>query len=276
MQKKRAILSTVLVIFGGLSAAACDAQAPLLRSVLENPIPAPVDASKPIATQPALPSPVPSGAPDSPPLTPPIALIYGGPGVLTGADDTLELATHVAELAGFETVEVRGRVDTDLLNRASVWVQPGGPNLYADRFMNGNGMTTQVRDFVNRGGGYVGFCGGAYSAMNNLRLIKGSAWRYDEYTMKIPIVWLGAVRFLHFEHGPYIQLAANANAEVVGRYEDGTIAAARANYGRGKVFISGPHPEASQTWPPIADADGSDQEIAIGMLREVAAVPAAF
>ena len=261
-----------------LSAVSCneipDVALPILDGPSDPAPPAPAPTPTPTATP--TPTPTPSSHPTPTPTpstgAPPIALVYSGPGVLTGADDTLELAKHVAVSAGFRVITVDSYVDPSVLNSASVWVQPGGPNLSADSYMNRTGMADQVRDFVHRGGGYVGFCGGAFSAVNNLELIQGSAWNYSATTGKIPIMWLGATRYIHFEHGPYINLS-DENVEVIGRYANGSVAAARAAYGRGKVFISGVHPEASGTWPPTRDPDGLDQFLAIGMIQEVAAVP---
>jgi hypothetical protein len=51
------------------------------------------------------------------------------------------------------------------------------------------------------------------------------------------------------------------------------VAAARARYGKGHVFISGPHPEASRYWPPTWDPDGLDNDLAVEMIREVAGRP---
>lgn len=198
----------------------------------------------------------------------PVAIVYGGPGVLPGPDDTLERAVYVAEMAGFEAVIVTEPVDLKLLSRARVWIQPGGPNLSADQHMNANGMSRQVREFVSKGGGYVGFCGGAFSAVNNLGLIKGSAWNYDEWTGKIPILWMGHTRYMHFEHGPYILLSGN-KAEAVGLYADDYVTAARGTYGKGRVFISGVHPEASWGWEPAEDPDGLDTDLAIYMIQWV-------
>lgn len=248
---------------------------------------APTPEQQPITASPILPttqtdtSPAPIQAlPVAPPVSPPtskarpIALVYGGPGVLTGRDDTLERAEFVAGAAGFKVIEVTGPVDPAVLNSASVWVQPGGPNLSADSYMNGNGMADQVRDFVSRGGGYVGFCGGAFSALNNLGLIPGSAWNLKLPTEKVPVNWLGKIRYIHFEDGPYLILTDKA-AEVVGTYANGSIAVARSHYGKGEVFISGVHPEANSDWPPTYDPDGPDVDLAVGMIREVAAVPSA-
>jgi glutamine amidotransferase-like uncharacterized protein len=60
---------------------------------------------------------------------------------------------------------------------------------------------------------------------------------------------------------------------VVATYANGSTAAARAHYGKGEVFISGVHPEANSDWPPTYDPDGSDVDLAIGMIQEVAALP---
>ncbi|MGK5081774.1 BPL-N domain-containing protein [Bdellovibrionota bacterium FG-1] len=242
------------------------------------PTPTPTPTQTPTSTPSATPtpaataSPTPIPTPSASPSLPPIALVYGGPGVLTGEDDTLIRAELVAQAAGFRVIEVTQPVELAVLNSASIWIQPGGPNLYADAFMNRNGMADQVRDFVNRGGGYVGFCGGAFSAVNNLGLIKGSAYNWNHPTEKVAINWLGTTHYIHFEHGPYIVLA-DKTVEVVGTYPNGWITAVRGHYGKGEVFISGVHPEASETWPPTYDPDGSDVPLAIGMMQEVAAQP---
>jgi glutamine amidotransferase-like uncharacterized protein len=225
--------------------------------------PAPVPVAPPVATVPA---PVPTNRAQ------PIALVYGGPGVLTGPDDTLVRAKFVAAAAGFKVVEVDEPVDPAVLNSASVWIQPGGPNLSADSFMNRNGMADQVRDFVTRGGGYVGFCGGAFSAINNLGLIPGSAWNLKQATEKVPVTWLGKVRYIHFEDGPYLVLT-DKSTEVVGTYANGDVAVARGHYGKGEVFISGVHPEAGPDWTPTYDPDGPDTDLAVSMIQEVAAIP---
>lgn len=216
----------------------------------------------------------PTTAPIPPSSGKPIALVYGGPGVLFGTGDTLDMARTVAGQAGFQVITVTEPVSIATLNSASVWIQPGGPNLSADSYMNGNGMADQVRDFVKRGGGYVGFCGGAFSAVNNLDLIPGSAWNLNETTRKIPINWQGSIRYIHFQNGPYMNLSSPAT-EVIATYANGSVAAARGTYGKGKVFLSGIHPEANKYWPPTYDPDGLDQDLAVSMINYVAALPSA-
>jgi hypothetical protein len=201
----------------------------------------------------------------------PLAIVYGGPGTLLGPGDTLESALIAAQEAGFETKVITEPVDEATLARARLWVQPGGPNLAADEHMNANGLTLQVREFVRQGGGYVGFCGGAFSAVNNLHLVQGSAWNLGSPTVpaKLPINWQGRTRYLHFEYGPYIQLE-DPNFEVIANYPNGEVAAVRGHFGKGEVFITGVHPEAGPGWNPMEDPDGLDHDLAIGMMREVA------
>jgi glutamine amidotransferase-like uncharacterized protein len=89
----------------------------------------------------------------------------------------------------------------------------------------------------------------------------------------VPVKWLGVTRYIHFQGGPYIELS-DKSAQVVGTYPDGSAAVVKSHYGKGEVFISGVHPEANSDWPPTYDPDGSDVDLAVGMIREVAALPA--
>jgi len=204
-----------------------------------------------------------------------IALVFGGDG--TENDDptgTLYSAVYVTRLAGFEPVIITDKVPQDLLSRASVWIQPGGPNFYQSRHMLRTGVFQQVKDFVAAGGGFVGFCGGGYMAQSTngygLGLLPGNAYRHDQYTIKTEVSWKGQKRFLHFEHGPQFERASGV--EVVATYSwNGAPAAVRGQYGGGKVFLSGPHPEALDDWEPVVDPDGTDHDLAIEMIQSAAA-----
>jgi glutamine amidotransferase-like uncharacterized protein len=202
--------------------------------------------------------------------TPPLALVYSGPGVLDGVDDTLERAEFVAREAGFQVVRTNKPVPDSLLRKARLWVQPGGPNFEADTYMSNNGMAEQVRSWVQAGGGFVSFCGGTYSAFNSLKLMKGQARTFDAETSKQPIQWFGKLHYIHFETGPYLILHS-PTTQVVGTYSDGKVAVARDFYGNGRVFVSGVHPEASPFWSPAEDPDGLDTALAIEMIQWVTA-----
>ncbi len=79
---------------------------------------------------------------------------------------------------------------------------------------------------------------------------------------------------MYWEGGPYFIPPLPPGIEVVGQYENqgiaGEAAAIRANYGRGRVFVSGFHPEAPQSWRDfyrLIDPDGVDFQFAEDMLR---------
>jgi glutamine amidotransferase-like uncharacterized protein len=200
----------------------------------------------------------------------PLALIWGGDG--TENDDptgTLNSAVYSARQAGFDVQIVTGDLPTSTFNRASVWIQPGGPNFTQAYDMIAHHLFEQIRTFVAAGGGYVGFCGGAYMAQSQtylgLGLLPGQAPRHGEYTHKTEVNWKGARRFIHFEHGP--ELVKGNGIDVVASYAwNGAPAAIRGKYGKGRVFITGAHPEALPDWEPVEDPDGPDIDLAVSMI----------
>jgi glutamine amidotransferase-like uncharacterized protein len=62
-------------------------------------------------------------------------------------------------------------------------------------------------------------------------------------------------------------------AETVALYSDGSVAAVLAGYGKGKAFVSGPHPEATIDW---LEEDGlsshgwsSSMDLAVEALKDL-------
>jgi glutamine amidotransferase-like uncharacterized protein len=203
-----------------------------------------------------------------------LALVFGGDG--TGSDDpsgTLASAVNAAQAAGFEVQVVTTLLPVETLTQASLWIQPGGPNFDQAADMQRSGVFQQVRDFVASGGGYVGYCGGAYMAQSygslGLGLLPGMAWHQGEETRKTEVIWEGKRRFIHFEYGPRFQ--TGPGIEVFATYvSNGAPAAIRGKYGQGRVVLSGPHPEAMGDWEPTEDPDGSDLDLAIEMMQSAA------
>lgn len=71
--------------------------------------------------------------------------------------------------------------------------------------------------------------------------------------------WFGESRFLYWEGGPYFEGAVPSGVETVSHYPDGSVAALRTNYGKGRVFVVGYHPEAPAFWRTyfkLSDPDG--------------------
>ena len=220
-----------------------------------------------------------------------IALVYNGVGACP--DGCSLAAANAAKAAGF-TPKIVGPEElaenaTDdevqkLFKNARVWIQPGGYAKQAYLAMTQKLRKSLVR-FIHEGGGYVGFCAGAFLTTKEigdtghpgLGIFPGKSAPYvtpvgdPRYQFSIePVSWFGMSRQIYFEQGPYLY-DLPPSVEVVALYKDGrTVAAARTHFGEGKVFISGPHPEAPQWWSETTrapDLDGTDLFLAIDMIR---------
>lgn len=237
----------------------------------------------------------------------PLALIYKGAGSCSAEEGDAgeheagcsEAAAVVAMKAGFR-VRFVGPKDlaeeateaqvTAFFKTAKVWIQPGG--VAATALFS---MTTPLQEglvkFVHSGGGYVGWCAGAFMATASLGetryaglgIFPGGTGIYRTYTESgavdyslQEITWKGKKRSIYYEGGPFLYgLENEPTASIVGLYDTGYVAAARATYGSGRVFISGPHPEAPAVWTKedgINDPDGPDLDLAIEMVRWAAKV----
>lgn len=237
----------------------------------------------------------------------PLALIYKGDGSCSAEEGDAgdheagcsEAAAVVAVKAGFRFRYVgpeeisEDATETQaaaLFQNAKVWIQPGG---YADVALFS--MTTPLREglvkFVESGGGYVGWCAGAFMATARLGetryaglgIFPGGTGIYSTYTENSSvdyslqeITWLGKKRAIYYEGGPFLYgLENEPTAKIIGLYDTGYVAAARATYGKGRVFISGPHPEAPAVWTTedgIHDPDGPDLDLAEQMVRWAAKI----
>lgn len=164
-------------------------------------------------------------------------------------------------------------------------VVPGGSggtitsNLASDTRIR---LRQAVRD---RGVGYVGFCAGAWIAVGpeasgnstasyGLAVAPGSVlpvyWPDGNSSLTAAMVPVtlagGGQRSLVWWGGPSTPEWSDG---VLGRYKDGSPAISQIRSGRGQVVISGPHPEAPQSWRATAgtDVDGLDTDIAVEMIR---------
>ena len=221
----------------------------------------------------------------------PVALVYNGKGTCQKAC-AIAMAIAVKE-AGLSPRFVSESEITEqsnpeeisaLFKDAKVWIQPGG---YAkESFLAMSGPLKQgIREFTASGGGYVGICAGAFMAteeigttgLSGLGLIPGRCATYFAHPAKPGlnysmenVRWQGEERQLYFEGGPFFY-DLNPQVEVVATYADGTSpAAVRGEYGLGRVFLSGPHPEAPEAWrtqDEVEDSDGLDLQIAVDMIK---------
>lgn len=225
-----------------------------------------------------------------------IALVYRGPGACE--DGCAEAAFEMATLAGLKAVYV-GPNDLDqsqtaqaterLFASAKVWIQPGGVSNEAYYTMTAK-MRSALYQFIKNGGGYVGFCAGAFMATSGiggtgdpgLAVIPGGTGLFRAYAENPNVVfslqnvtWKSPSgemrkRKVYFEGGPYLWgIENNPKVEIMARYFTGHVASARTVFGKGRVYVTGLHPEAPAIWSEednVHDPDGVDHDLAIEMI----------
>jgi hypothetical protein len=223
-----------------------------------------------------------------------VGLVWNGAGA---CDDDCALAgANAVTLAGLtpryvnETTPTATAADiAAIFQDAKVWVMPGGYASNEVEAMSAS-LTTALLSFISNGGGYVGWCAGSFSAdasigtihVNGLGIFPGNTEVYNttskqnSYGGSIEkLTWLNEIHYFYLEGGPnFTNLPSSV--EVVARYDDQvSVAAARTNYGNGRVFLSGVHPEAPTWWwagTGIADPDGSDLSYAADMIKWAASL----
>jgi|GEM_PF-1298522 len=230
-------------------------------------------------------TPAPSVAPSG------VALVFSGNGACT--EDCAKAGEDAATLAGLTPVAVYGNeLSTKstaeqiaaFFDNVKVWIMPGGSSRSEVASLSST-MRAALKSFVENGGGYVGWCAGAFSAtsiigttgVSGLGLIPGNTALYDTSSRQNgyggsieKTTWFNGLRYLYLEGGPYFYNLPSS-VEVVGRYDDQvSVSAVRTTYGKGRVFLTGTHPEAPSWWwkgTGISDPDGSDQSYAADMIR---------
>ncbi|MEV5986746.1 BPL-N domain-containing protein [Streptomyces sp. NPDC052051] len=191
----------------------------------------------------------------------PLALVYRGRASSPGCPEA------VAELlaAGPWNLDVRFTgpreelpLTAETLSRALVYAQPGGGTL-SPAYRKLRRQRDAIRDFVQGGGRYLGFCLGAYlaGATPGFDLLPGDTDQYisapgctihhDGNTL-VEVAWRGRPRTVFFQDGPYFVLDRNADPEVLATYPNGLPAALVTPFGAGRVGVTGPHPEATDDW----------------------------
>lgn len=218
------------------------------------------------------------------PAREPYALIYNGP---TADPASTEAISNVVQQLGL-TVRYIANLD-DLptqLGDARVFIIGGTDDdvePLLQRFTPA--LRSTLKTYLRQGGRYLGICGGAYLAslgwpeedrfVEGLALVPAQSDGYDQdFEAKIyPVTWLGETRQMYYQAGPSFALAESP--ETVARlayFEDRQLAALMSTFGAGKVAVSGPHPEAPDSWR--AEALKGDQmdrnlDLALQLLREL-------
>jgi glutamine amidotransferase-like uncharacterized protein len=224
-----------------------------------------------------------------------VALIYKGPG--SCAEDCSESPARIATQMGYEVKFVGPKnEDPTLFLDASVWIQPGG--LVRDQYkVMSQKLRQNIIKFVNGGGGYVGFCAGAFLASESYSWKSKRDGVFVEYGLNffpgkstiynsgkdpsgkeiVAAIYTSAFsdrssRQLYWEEGPvfFPTRAWKNTVEVVGLYPNKQVSAMRRTYGKGRVFVTAFHPEAPQFWRDyyhLNDSDGLDFDVVESMIR---------
>lgn len=218
------------------------------------------------------------------PAREPYALIYNGP---TADQASTEAISSVVQQLGL-TVRYIANLD-DLptqLGDARVFIIGGTDDdvePLLQRFTPA--LRTTLKTYLSQGGRYLGICGGAYLAslgwpeedrfVEGLALVPAQSDGYDQdFEAKIyPVTWLGETRQMYYQAGPSFALAESPESVArLAYFEDRQLAALMSTFGAGKVAVSGPHPEAPDSWR--AEALRGDQmnrniDLALQLLREL-------
>ncbi|MEU6367013.1 hypothetical protein ABZ876_15090 [Streptomyces sp. NPDC046931] len=193
----------------------------------------------------------------------PLALVYRGPASLPGCPEAVAglLADGPWDLdVRFTGPREELPLSAESLARAQVYAQPGGGTLRR-AYWRLRRQRGAIRDFVQGGGRYLGFCLGGYlaGATPGFGLLPGDTDQYissagssvdDERNTLVGVQWRGRPRTVFFQDGPYFVLDERADADttVLATYDNGMPAAVVSRFGAGRVGVTGPHPEATDDW----------------------------
>ncbi len=213
----------------------------------------------------------------------PLALVWDGPGACK--PNCVFGATRVALDAGFRVKYVNTRT-RDFSIFQKLWVQPGGHSATAHQSMS-NELLDHIKNFVADGGGYVGFCAGMFISTAKIGTRADEGYGFipghtellmkdsdsERAMLKVSTPKYGD-RWMYYAGGPFLTITdeelASIQGEVTARYPDGSVAGVHGHYGKGKVSVTGFHPEAGNLWKAMVgkkDKDGNDLFFAVDMIR---------
>jgi glutamine amidotransferase-like uncharacterized protein len=222
-------------------------------------------------------------------------MIYNGIGVSTSDWQATEeiVSSHSRQGRGWtyrlvNSAELNA-MSLEEIASFGVIVVPGGKGGTITSYLNSSTRLNLRRAVQEFGVGYVGFCAGAWIAVGpeadtpevasyGLAVAEGvvlsTYWPDGNTSLTADIVPVtlqdGTVRNLVWWGGPSTPewKLASGQSGVLGRYKTGQPAISQTVSGRGVVVISGPHPEAPQSWWATAgtDPDGLDWDLAERMI----------
>lgn len=209
----------------------------------------------------------------------PTVYVYSDSGACP--DGCITAVLDLAHSNGYRTVEVRA-IDLQGTNGfinprvGDLWIQPGGDAVVAARAIGVNGIE-RLRHWVGEGMNYLGFCAGAFLAdsdvddadtLPGLGLIPFQTENFlpgRHESMILNLSWNGQSRWLYFQDGPTFTAPLLGNVELIASYANHLPAVIQTQFGKGRVVLSGVHPEAPADWARddhLYDPDGVDTDLA--------------
>jgi len=187
--------------------------------------------------------------------------IYNGPGTQSIPD--VESAFRMLKIS---YVKLDKRGIKEKLNDFQVFLMPGGITEKYISSLSKDNFYQIIREFISKGGKYIGICGGVYFASKdciilrkgkrvkarglgiiNVRCLRETARRRPGRLRKIKLkkhrLTQGSPRELNiwYRNGPII--IPKKRVTVVANYENNLGAIAFSKFGKGKVILISPHPE---------------------------------
>ena len=165
--------------------------------------------------------------------------------------------------------------------KPDVYIQPGGGDDMSEAWAAVKGpVMSAITSYVRGGGRYVGICMGSFLAskgdaedeFDGYDLLSGAGWQALDYKERdgatvtdmdqtlVTVDWRGQPKDIFFQGGPsFAPVDDEGEGTVLATYSNGDAAAIVVPYGRGKVGVTGPHPEASASWYDDVVAEGGPQ-----------------
>ncbi len=204
-------------------------------------------------------------------------LVYNGPG--SCKEGCAKNIAAVARRMGMQVYYLDNpkKLNITLLRQFHIYVQPGGNAIVLSKVFTA-AQRDAIKKFIANGGRYLGICAGAFFAdstvddagtLNGLNILPGET--FDLIPNPGPhilnVQWRNATRYIYYEEGAGFKVLPNAPVNIIATY-NGVPVTIQYPFYKGKVALSGIHPEAPRSWSEkegIPDPDGSDVILAAEM-----------
>jgi glutamine amidotransferase-like uncharacterized protein len=229
----------------------------------------------------------PPGSGPAPVSTPPQApekrgystdvLLFNGTGVWTSEVSALQgiLSGHGLSYDLVNSAQLDAMTADDLAKYGMILWPGGSGSMQAASITSGE--RTALREAVqSRGVGFLGFCAGAFMAVNPLAVVDHPTLNYYylenqgvDIAMTLYTFADGSTRDVLWYGGP---VTPDVSGGVIAKYPTGDPAITELWSGKGFVILSGGHPSVSESVKAslgMQDSDGSDTDLAWSLINSV-------